>query len=187
MRPGRRKGAQATGRGCAQMITSTEWQIHLVRNWQFFATLTWDPRRLGTMWKRRHQVGNWIRQWAAREGTHESRLLYVTRWESGETGGLPHAHLLVGGFQKRSVNLDRCFRQKNIWKHGTAQVRLFNPGQAIGAAAYLSKGKFSDYWAQGANVYEVKKFGKVGEDSIYFSRRAREVMLQITRSEDSNT
>jgi hypothetical protein len=163
------------------MITSTEWQIHLVKNWQFFATVTWDPRRLGTMWKRRHQVGNWIRQWAAREGTHESRLL------SGETGGLPHAHLLVGGFQKRSVNLDRCFRQKNIWKHGTAQVRLFNPGQAIGAAAYLSKGKFSDYWAQGANIYEVKKFGKVGEDSIYFSRRAREVMLQITQSEDSDT
>src|ERR1700688_119863 len=109
------------------MITSTEWEIHLIGQYlQFFATLTWDPRKLGTLWRRRHNVGNWIRQWASRERTHERILVYVIRWEFGETGGLPHCHLLIGGFERRSVNLDRCFRQKNIWKHGVAQVRLFN-------------------------------------------------------------
>jgi hypothetical protein len=163
------------------MISSTEWQIQLVSlgsEWQFFATLTWDLRRMGNLWKRRHQVGNWLRQWAAREGTHEQRLPYVLRWEHGEIGGLPHCHALVGGFEARSVNLGRCFRQIHLWKPGIARVRLFEPGRAIGATAYMSKGKFSAQWTAGANHYELKKFGRVGEDSIYFSKRAREVMLQ---------
>jgi L-amino acid N-acyltransferase YncA len=67
---------------------------------------------------------------------------------------------------------------KNTWERGVSQVRLFDPGKALGSAAYMTKGKFSAYWAQGANAYEVRKFGQVSEDSIYVSRRAKERMLQ---------
>lgn len=161
------------------MESAAEWQIQtLAREWQFFATVTWDPRRLGSTWTRIHQVKQWLRRWASKGGISERYLLYVTRWEQGETGGLPHAHLLVGGFQERSVHLSACFAAKNTWKHGVAQVRLFNPGRTQGVAAYMSKGKFSAYWAQGANAYEVRKFGRVSYDSIYFSRHAEEMLRQ---------
>jgi hypothetical protein len=113
-------------------------------------------------------------------GTSEHRLCYVTRWEEGELGGLPHCHILIAGLTLGNFRTS-CFAFKNIWKHGVAQVRLFDPGNALGAAAYMSKGRFSAAWAQGANGYEVAKFGKVGKenmDSIYISKRAQERMLE---------
>ncbi len=71
-----------------------------------------------------------------------------------------------------------AFKMNDAWIRGVSQVRLYDPGQALGNAAYMTKGKFSAYWAQGANAYELKKFGQVSEDSIYVSRRAQERMLQ---------
>src|SRR5947209_19307689 len=101
------------------MITSIEWQIAVLgREWQFFATVTWDPRKLGSVWKRIHHVRQWLRRWATKGGISERYLLYITRWEHGETGGLPHAHLLVGGFPIKAVYLGACFEAINTWQHG---------------------------------------------------------------------
>jgi hypothetical protein len=161
------------------MITSIEWQIGILAyEWQFFATLTWDPHKLGSVWKRIHHVKQWLKRWACEGDTSERYLIYITRWEHGETGGLPHAHLLVGGFLERRVSITACFFAKNTWPHGVAQVRLVNPGRVGGAAAYMTKGKFSAYWAQGANNYEIKKFGRTDYDSIYISRRAEEMLRE---------
>ncbi len=159
------------------MESSYEWQIKLIRDWQYFATLTWNPRDLGTMWKRRNQVTYWLRKVATMGQVTEPTLTYVIRWESGETGGLPHCHILISGM--RTTNpLTTAFKMNHAWERGVSQVRLFDPGKALGNAAYMTKGKFSAYWAQGANAYEVRKFGQVSEDSIYVSRRAKERMLQ---------
>ncbi len=159
------------------MESSYEWQIKLIRDWQYFATLTWNPHvDMGTACKRRNHSTYWLREVARMGETSERQLTYVVRWESGELGGLPHCHILIAGMARATLRI--AFQAKNSWKRGVAQVRLFDPGQAIGSAAYMTKGKFSAVWAQGANSYEVRKFGQVGEDSIYFSRRMQERMLQ---------
>jgi hypothetical protein len=166
------------------MESSYEWQIKLIRDWQYFATLTWDPRDLGTVWKRRNQVTYWLREVAQMGRTSEPKLTYVIRWEAGETGGLPHCHILIAGMTTTNP-LMIAFKARHAWKRGLSQVRLFDPGKAIGAAAYMSKGKFSAAWAQGANTYEVAKFGKVGEDNIYVSRKMAERML-LQRSQTND-
>jgi hypothetical protein len=167
------------------IMTSIEWQIAVLADYlQFFATVTWNPHKLGSVWKRIHHVKQWLKQWARKGDVSERYLIYITRWEQGETGGLPHAHLLVGGFAERRVSRTACFFAKNTWAHGVAQVRLFNPGRVLGTAAYMTKGKFSAYWTQGANNYEIKKFGQTNYDSIYFSRRAEEMLRQIAGVEE---
>jgi hypothetical protein len=169
------------------MESSFEWQIKLIEDWQFFATLTWNPHLdLGTVCKRRNHVTYWLREIARHGNTSEKRLCYVIRWESGELGGLPHCHILIAETTFRHFP-SACFVLKNTWKKGISQVRLYDPGKVIGMAAYMSKGRFSAAWAQGANNYEVAKFGKVGRenmDSIYISKRAQERMQQ--RRSDAN-
>ncbi len=162
----------------------------LVNHWQFFVSLTWAS--VGTKWKRRHQVKNWLRNWAARHGICESRLPYIIRWELGEIGDRPHCHLLVGGLPLTKDYVQECYRAEHFWKAGISDIRLFNPARAIGNAAYLSgmtgkKRKLSQQWASGANAYEIKKFGRVGEDSIYVSRQAWELMLQLTSGGESRS
>lgn len=162
-------------------MTSWEWQIMLLaEQWQFFVTLTWA--NLGTRWKRRHQVRNWLRQWASRRGTCETQLPYVLRWERGELGDRPHCHLFLGGLVLAKDYVQECYRAQHAWKAGIAEVRLFDPARALGGAAYVAgntrnKRKFSAPYASGANLYEIRKFGRVGDDSIYVSRRAWELML----------
>lgn len=163
------------------MESSWEWQIHLLGDlWQLFATLTWDPRKLGNHRWRRNCVENWLRKVARLGGTSERYLFYITRWECGELGGLPHCHLLIGGMRVVKNWKSACFVTIHDWPHGIAQVRLFSPAKVLGVAAYMSKGKFSEAFAQGANNYEVKKFGRVDYDSIYISRAANEEMLRRT-------
>jgi hypothetical protein len=162
------------------MEASFEWQIKLIRDWQFFATLTWNPHDLGTPCRRINDLKKWLRKIAQIGKTSEAQLCYVTRWESGELGGLPHCHSLLTGMTFSNY-ITACFMLKNTWKHGVAQVRLYDPGKALGVAAYMSKGRFSAAWTEGANTYELRKFGRVGDenmDSIYVSRRAQERMLQ---------
>jgi hypothetical protein len=159
------------------MESSYEWQIKLIRDWQYFATLTWDPRDLGTPWKRRNQVTYWLRKVAAMGQTTERKLTYIIRWERGEIGGLPHCHILVSGMTTTNL-LMIAFKARHAWTLGVSQVRLYDPGQALGNAAYMTKGKFSAAWAQGANTYEVAKFDKAGDDNIYVSRKMAERMLQ---------
>jgi hypothetical protein len=163
------------------MESSFEWQIKLIEDWQFFATLTWNPHlELGTPCQRGNQVRYWLREIARLGGSAEPRLCYVIRWESGELGGLPHCHILIAELAFSNFR-SACFILKNSWKRGVSQVRLYDPGKALGAAAYMSKGRFSAAWAGGANGYEIAKFGKVGQenmDRIYISKRAQERMRQ---------
>jgi hypothetical protein len=166
---------------------SFEWQIKLIDDWQFFATLTWNPYDLGTPCTRINDTKKWLRKIARFGKTSEAQLCYVVRWESGEIGGLPHCHMLITGLTCSNY-LSCCFIFHDFWKRGVSQVRLYDPGKVLGVAAYMSKGRFSAAWAQGANNYEIRKFGRVGDenmDSIYVSQKAQERMLQ-RRSDRAN-
>jgi hypothetical protein len=64
---------------------------------------------------------------------------------------------------------------KNSWKQGLSQVRIYEP--SAGGDAYMTKGKFSYVWAQGANAYELKKFNSRELDALYISPRAMRLMM----------
>src|SRR5207249_2658091 len=122
--------------------------------------------------KRRTHVNRWLRHWAraVRPGVAEplDQLAFVIRWERGEIGGLPHCHILISRFPERSINPSNCFAMKNTWKHGIAQVRLYDPYVPADVSRYLSKGRFSSAaGCEGANTYELRKFNRT--DWIYIS------------------
>jgi hypothetical protein len=62
--------------------SATEWQLKLIV-WEFFCTLTWSGRAR-----------------TIRPGVQDplGYLAFVTRWERGEIGGLPHCHILISRF-----------------------------------------------------------------------------------------
>jgi hypothetical protein len=62
------------------------------------------------------------------------------------------------------------------WKYGISQVRLYDPSR--NGEAYMTKGKFSYAWAQGANAYELKKFNSLELDALYISPRAMQLMME---------
>ncbi len=64
--------------------------------------------------------------------------------------------------------------QEQHCSHGIGQVRLYEPSR--NGEAYMTKGKFSYAWAQGANAYELKKFNAVELDALYISPRATQMM-----------
>ena len=66
------------------------------------------------------------------EQNSERRLLYVIRWECGETGGLPHCHGLIGGLGDSKNWLSSCHVARADWRQGVSQVRLFNPARERG-------------------------------------------------------
>jgi hypothetical protein len=154
--------------------SSLEWQLKLLR-WQLFVTLTWDDIDGTSGRSRVRHSTRWIEKWAAKFGLKINDVAYVTRWERGEAGDRPHCHILVCGLPRQHVNLNTCFRLKNSWKYGISQVRLYEP--AKGAEAYMTKGKFSHSWAQGANAYELHKFNSRELDALYMSSRAMQLML----------
>ena len=54
---------------------------------------------------------------------------------------------------------------KNTWKHGIAQVRLYDPYAPGDVSRYLSKRRFSSAAdCEGANTYELRKFKSGGLD-----------------------
>jgi hypothetical protein len=157
------------------MIESAlEWQLKLLR-WQLFVTLTWDSVELTTGRSRVRHSTRWIEKWALVFGLSINEVAYVTRWERGEAGDRPHCHMLICGLPKSAVHLNTCFRLKNRWEQGISQVRLYEP--SAGGEAYMTKGKFSWTWAQGANAYELHKFNSRELDALYISPRAMRLML----------
>ncbi len=80
--------------------------------------------------------------------------------------------------------LNEEYVQRSETRLKPLEERVFDPGRLVGAAAYVTAGKNSAQYAQGANTYELKKFGRVGEDSIYVSRGAWERMLQLTEGSE---
>ena len=126
--------------------STTEWQLRLIV-WEFFCTLTWSGRARSCGRKRRTHVTRWLRYWArtVRPGTSGAleELAFVIRWERGEIGGLPHCHILISRFLERLINPSTCFAMVNTWKHGIAQVRLYDPYAPGDVSRYLSKGRFS--------------------------------------------
>jgi hypothetical protein len=171
------------------MISSLEWQLRLI-TWEFFVTLTWDPRKHPfaprTRWK---QAQRWLYDWATREGVSPEDLDVVIRGERGEVGELPHYHLLLARFPAHAISLSRCFAQAWQWNHlrkpghdasckgcryGISQIRLYDPER--NGPGYLSEGKFSGEWARGANSYELRKFDSA--DFIYINPRALQSMQE---------
>ena len=110
--------------------SATEWQLKLIV-WEFFCTLAWSGRVRSCGCKRRTHVTRWLRYWArtVRPAVADplGQLAFVVRWERGEIGGLPHCHILISRFPERSINPSTCFAMVNTWKHGIAQVRLYDP------------------------------------------------------------
>jgi hypothetical protein len=107
---------------------------------------------------------------------HAEMVAQVTRWERGEVGDRPHCHLLITSLPKNVVHLTTCFRLMSAWKHGISQVRLYEPSR--NGEAYMTKGKFSYSWAQGANAYELKKFNSEELDALFISPRAMQMMME---------
>ena len=174
------------------METSLEWQLKLIR-WDFFATLTWEDVEHTTPHSRRNHVSRWLEGWAAQIcGLKLNRIAWATRWERGEIGDRPHCHLLISRVPVRFINLTMCFQLTDRWihkkhctclrkweqhcNHGLAQVRLYDP--TAGGEAYMTKGKFTREWAQGANSYELKKFSSHDLDALYISPRAWQEMVE---------
>jgi hypothetical protein len=151
--------------------SATEWLLKLIV-WEFFCTFTWSSLARSCTRKRRTHVTRWLRYWArtVRPGVADplGQLAFVIRWERGEIGGLPHCHVLISRFPERSINPSTCFAIKNTWKHGIAQVRLYDPYVPGDVSRYLSKGRFlSAADCEGANTYEMRKFNRA--DWIYIS------------------
>jgi hypothetical protein len=174
------------------METALEWQLKLIP-WDFFATLTWDEIEATTVSSRRHHVNAWLDRWAAHICTlKSSHIAWVTRWERGELGDRPHCHLLISRVPRRHISITTAFRMSGMWMHkypcecndgsteicgrGIARVRLYDP--SAGGVSYMLKGKFGSEWAQGANVYELKKFNSVDCDALYISPRAMQEMVE---------
>ena len=69
--------------------TAMEWKLKLIR-WEFFATLTWDPRRSPkSRRKREAQVNGWVNEIAKWGGQTKNDIAYVNRWEHGEISAPP--------------------------------------------------------------------------------------------------
>jgi hypothetical protein len=125
--------------------SATEWLLKLIV-WELFCTLTWSSQARSCGRKRRAHVTRWLRYWGrtVRPSVTDplEQLAFVIRWERGEIGGLPHCHILISRFLERSINPSTCFAMKNTWKHGIAQVRLYDPYAPGDVSRYLSKGPF---------------------------------------------
>lgn len=64
---------------------------------------------------------------------------------------------------------------------GLAQVRLYDP--TANGVPYMTKGRFSGEWAQGANAYELKKFNTDDCDALFVNPRAWQEMLEARNGE----
>ncbi len=187
------------------MISSLEWQLRLI-SWDLFVTLTWDDVENTTPRERINQVNRWIKYCSERIfAKRADQLSVATRYERGEVGDRPHCHLLISRVPVRRINLTTCFRMRHYWEHtqphtgactctdtntsdpkfaicgrGIAQVRLYEP--TAGGERYMTKGKFSAEWAQGANAYELKKFDGDLVDALMINEMAMREMFTARNS-----
>lgn len=117
--------------------SAMEWKLKLIR-WEFFCTLTWDPREIPPASKRIAQVTGWVNEIAKWAGKTKRDIAQVNRWEHGEIGGLPHVHVLLARFPVEKHNVLFCHAARAAWRHGVSQVRLYDPSR--NGEAYMTKG-----------------------------------------------
>jgi hypothetical protein len=87
-------------------------------------------------------VNRWLRHWArtVRPGVADplGHLAFVIRWERGEIGGLPHLPYFDFTISGAIDPSEYVLAMVNTWKHGIAQVRLYDP-YTPGVSRYLSR------------------------------------------------
>jgi hypothetical protein len=127
--------------------------------------------------KRERLVNSFLRDVAKWERTTLSSLPTCIRWETGESTGRPHCHVLLAGFPNRSRLSARwaIVRAKQWYRRGgLAKVKLWVPNAAIGRdKGYMLKGipevsgqRMGGRFCNGAD-YELWKSG--GADRLVFS------------------
>lgn len=154
-------------------------------DWEVFMTLTFkDP--LPSTTKRERLVGAFLQDVAKWEQTTLSSLPMCIRWESGESNGRPHCHVLLAGFPNRSRLVPRwCIVRAKQWyrRGGLAKIKLWIPGASKGAAdvAYVVKGAASfgvqGRYCNGAD-YELAKTSLA--DRVIFSAALWDVVQRKT-------
>lgn len=139
--------------------------------WQFFVTCTFKNSRTMSAKVRHSMQFQWLRRLAAmdkgeRKGGAALRdLRFILREEFGEQNSRLHWHALVSGLKPSLVRSTTCLFMMGYWEGiggGMARVRVYDAKQD--GAAYCTKGleRVNDsHWSnQGANSYEVGKFGR---------------------------
>jgi hypothetical protein len=169
------------------MKSGIEYLLKLV-DWQVFMTLTYrDP--LPSTTKRERLAEQFLQDVAKWERTTLSSLPSCIRWETGESTGRPHCHVLLAGFPDRSRLTPRwCIVRAKQWyrRGGLAKVKLWVPGATKGGSdvAYVTKN--SPVWGIGASFcngadYELAKTARA--DRIILSDSLWQVVQRKTRSQ----
>jgi len=125
-------------------------------DWQVFGTCTWRPSQLSSARRREDHLWSFLK-----ETTEEKRsckfydLPVAVRWEKGEIGDLPHAHFLLAGLER--VTLDWCYKTAEKWNQrcGLARVRFFGDAAGEDTVSYMTK---KLQFVHGRDRYELGKF-----------------------------
>jgi hypothetical protein len=171
------------------METATEFELRLVR-WQFFGTFTWSASQLGSCQKRENDFWSFMRDWTELNSVKLVSLPIALRWERGDIGERPHAHALIAGMTKVTIN--EGFKWSRLWNHqrscrggkckgckyGFAKIRLFDPFEETNPYSYIEKhaNKISRN-----NKYEVGKFDYA--DRLVITDAAWRIMLASVGAE----
>jgi hypothetical protein len=136
-------------------------EIHALSNvrWQLFSTLTFKSLKVNDATKLKMFFALMRRQ-AANFGVHFRQILWVLRYELGESTGRPHFHALIAGLPDTAVQSSTCFSFMKIWESlggGIARVRVFD--STLAGVEYILKGVDEALMNQGGNWYELNKFG----------------------------
>jgi len=145
-------------------------------DWQVFGTLTWRSSRLGSVRSRESDVWEFLREIS--EGNRDCSRFFempiCVRWERGEAGGRPHAHFLMAGLSK--VSVDWCFKCSAKWfvSRGLGRLRVYGMSNRAGEiVSYVTKG-FS--CTNRKNTYELGKFSDA--DRLVINKSAWRTMLE---------
>jgi len=137
-------------------------EVHVLAHvdWQFFSSLSFKSLAVSReTWIKMYFA--LIRKQAENFGVHFYKILWALRYELGEQTGRPHFHALIAGLPNSAVQTRTCFSFMKIWEElrgGNARVRVYEP--ALAGVEYVLKGVDEAYKNNGANLYELHKFGK---------------------------
>lgn len=151
-------------------MTSSEYLLKLA-TWQWFGTLTWDDRHLGSSRSREADVDEYLRERAAHEQLSLSGLPLAIRWERGEQTHRPHCHFLISGFPPSSVTPFEGMTWRALWykRFGLAQVWPWEIALRAKVARYMGGVEPEDQVRRdgSAQEYETAKFDRA--DRLVFN------------------
>lgn len=146
---------------------------HIQRTkWQFFVTCTYANSRTMSEKVRRSMQFQWLRRLAVMDSGARNpslawdSLYWVIREEFGEATNRLHWHALCGGLPQGIARPSTCMFMMGYWEGiggGMSRVRVYDDGQD--GSSYITKGLESLEMLEGANRYEVGKFGTL-DDSL---------------------